>query len=280
MAAPKKVDPTTAGAAAIINAQLAQWGITDLAKDVLKFLQEGLAPDALLIQLQDSDSYKRRFVGNEARKKAGLRILPPAEYVATETSLKGVLRAFGMPKGFYDSNDDIRKFIESDVSPSELQERASVAQQVWMTGPEENRKWWKDHYGLGDGAAIAAILDPQKALGLVQKQAQAAQLGGTAARQGLAVGTARAEQLVGAGVSADQAQQGYSQIAESLGTDAGIAQRFGSTVTQADEEDARLLGLASARRKLRDLQSAEGSLFGGRGSAGGGALSGAAGGSY
>ena len=278
--AAKPIDPLTAGAAAIINDQLTQWGIVGLGPDVIKLLQQGLDPSALMIELQNTDAYKKRFAANEARKKAGLRVLPPAEYVATETSLKGVLRQFGMPPGFYDTNSDIQKFLESDVSPAELQDRAQVAQQVWLTGPQENRDWWKSHYGLSDGAAIAAILDPKRAVGLVQRQAQAAAIGGTAMTQGLGVGTARAEQLASAGVTQGQAAQGYSDIAGALGTDTAIAQRFGQSLNQGDEEDARLLGLASAQRKIKDLQAAESGLFAGRGAATGGALSGTGAGSY
>lgn len=275
-----ELDATKAGAAALINAQLAEWGIAGLAGDVTRLLSEGWDPSALMTQLEQSASYKERFKANDERRKKGLKVLSPGEYVATETQMKSVLRSFGMPPGFYDSNDDITKFLANDVSPSELQERAQVAQQVWMLGPQENRTWWKEHYGLGDGAAIAAILDPNRALGLVQKQAAAAQLGGTAQRQGLKVDTGRAEQLAGYGVSADQALEGFGQIAESLVADQGIAKRFGSSITQTEEEDARLLGLASSRRKLKGLQASEAALFSGGGAAGGGALSGSGSGQY
>lgn len=274
------IDPTTAGAAAIINAQLQSWGIYDLAPDVLRILQQGLGPAAVLTELENTNSYKTRFAANDERRKKGLRVLPPAEYVATETQLKGVLRTFGMPAGFYDSNEDMRKFLANDVSPAELQDRAQVAQTIWLTGPQENRDAWKQYYGLGDGAAIAAILNPDKAVGLIQKQAAAAQLGGTAARQGLDVARNRAEDLVGQGVSLDQARTGYGQIGEALGTDQAIAQRFGDQLTQTDEEDARLLGLASARRKIQGLQASETSLFSGHGTAGSGALTGVGTGSY
>lgn len=276
-----KLDPTKAGAAAILNDQLAQWGIKGLGPDVIRLLQQGLDPAALMIELQNTNAYKQRFAGNEAREKAGLRVLPPAEYVATETSLKGVLRSFGLPAGFYDSNTDMQKFIENDVSPSELQERANIAQQVWLTGPQENRDAWNKYYGhLGVGGAIAAILDPKKAVGLIQKQAQAAAIGGTALTQGLAVDRTRAEQLAAAGVTQAQATQGYGDIAGALGNDSAIAQRFGQTLNQGTEEDARLLGLASAQRKIKDLQAAESGLFAGRGAANSGALSGTASGAY
>ncbi len=274
MAAP--IDPRTAGAAAVLNAQLAAWGITGLGPDVLKFLRQGLDANALMLQLEQTDAYKKRFIANEARKKAGLRVLPPAEYVATETTLKSLGRQYGISPNQF----NVTKMLERDVSPAEAQDRLNLVQQRWLQAPPEERAAWKSFYGATDGDALTAILNPDHALSLVQRQAAAAQLGGIAGQQHLGVDRSRAESLVSSGVSAEQAQQGFGQIAESLSTDQAIAQRFGSQISQTDEEDARLLGLASARRKLRTLQASEASLFAGGGSAGGGALSGSGAGSY
>lgn len=275
------LDPIKAGAAAVINAQLASWGIVGLGKDVIRLLQQGLDASALMIELESTDAYKKRFAANEARRKAGLRVLPPAEYVATETAMKGVLRQFGLPKGFFDTQADTDKFIASDLSPAELQDRAQVAQQEWVLGDPQFKQRMKDYYGIqNDGEGIATVLNPKEALGTIQRRIAAAQLGAVAARQGLVVQRQRAESLISQGVSEDAVQQGYGQIADAIGTDQAIAHRFGSDVSLADEENARIVGLASSRRKIKDLQASEASLFAGGGSATGGALSGSGSGAY
>jgi hypothetical protein len=255
------LDPTKAGAAAIIKQYLEAWGIGDLYKDALALIKQGLDESAILVQLQATDSYKKRFAANEDRKKKGLSVLTPAEYIANEDQYKQVLRTYGMPEGFYDSNDDVRQFLANDVSPSELAGRAQAAQKVWLTGNEDYRNTWKDYYGLSDGDAIAAMLDPKTAMPIIEQRLTATQIGAAAKRQGLTADRSRAELFAQSGVDEQAALTGYGKIAETAGVDASIASRFGETFDQTDEEDDRLLGLASAARKRRSLYGQEAGLF-------------------
>lgn len=267
------LDPTQAGAAAIINDQLAQWGIQSLAPDVLKLLKQGLDQNAIMIELQNTDAYKKRFAANEARMKAGLRVLSPAEYVASETQLKTLARQY-LPPGFFGSKEDTDKLLAADVSPVEFQNRLQVAQQWWVTGDPETKQAAKDYFGISTPQqGIAAVLDPKKTEGMITQQMLMSQIGGAAIHQGLQVDASRAQQLAQQGITQQQAQQGYAGVAGALPADSAIAQRFGSGLTQTDEEDARLLGLASAQRKIKTLQSSEQSLFAGDKSAAAGGLS-------
>src|SRR3954462_15548006 len=185
-------DPTQTSALAWFKAQLTQWGIASLVPDAQKLVTQGLSADTVLLQLQETDAYKKRFAGNALRTKAGLSVLSPAEYVATETAYAQVLRQYGLPKGFYDSHDDFTRFIAADVSPQELTQRASDAQEKYVNGPAENRQWWRSHYGGTDAEAVAGILDPARALPLINKRLAAAAVGGAAGAQNLAVDRVRA----------------------------------------------------------------------------------------
>lgn len=276
--AAQRPDPT---ASQILHAQLDQWGIGSLYRDALTFLQQGLSMEAVLLQLQATDTYKKRFSGNEDRRKAGLRELAPAEYVDLETQYRSIMRTFGLPAGFYDTNDDLRKFIGNDVSASELQDRAQLAQTVWLSNDTNTRSAYKQLYGIDDGTAIASILDPTVAEPIVRRKVMAAQIGGQALANGLAAPTAaRAEQFANLGVTQSDAQKAYGDIGQAAASDAAIAARFGNTFGQSDQEDARLVGLASAQRKLRTLQGSERSLFSGRAGATSQSLSQNAAGSY
>lgn len=261
--------PVQTSAIAWFKAQLGQWGIGELAGDAQKLIMQGLGADAVTLQLEQTAAYKKRFAANDIRRKAGLRELSPAEYVSTETSYAQVLRQYGLPKGFYDSHDDFAQFLGKDVSPQELAQRATAAQDVFLTGPPENRQAWRDLYGLSDGAAIAAILDPDRALPLVQKQISAAKIAGAAIDQGLHVGRTQAEYLAGAGISDTQARQGYGEIATALPADQAIAQRFGDHIGQGEEEAATFgtAGAAAAAAKKKKLGESEAGLFGGRAAA-------------
>jgi hypothetical protein len=271
-----------ASAIAWFKATLASWGIADLVPDAQKLVLQGLGADAITLALSQTAAYKKRFSGNELRRKAGLRELSPAEYVANETSYAGILRQYGLPKGFYDSRDDFTKFIASDVSPQELAQRAQDAQETFLTGPAENRQAWRDMYGLSDGAAIASILDPTRALPLVEKQLTAAKIGGAALGQGLSVGRTQAEYLAASGVTDTQARKGYADIATALPVDQGIAQRFGDHIVQTEEEAAAfgVAGAADALEKKRRLAASETGLFSGKSGADSASLSRSTVGSY
>lgn len=260
-AATPPLDPTKAGAAAIIKQYLDQWGISELYTDALKLIKQGLDDSAILVQLEDTQAFKTRFAANEDRKKKGLSVLTPAQYIANEDSYKQVLRQYGMPQGFYDSNSDVRKFLANDVSPAELASRAQNAQKIWLSGNQDYRTVWKDYYGLSDGDAIAAMLDPATAMPIIDQRVTATQIGAAAKRQGLDVSAQRADQLQGLGVDENAALKGYASIADTQATDQNIAQRFGTTFTQAEEENDQLLGLASAQRKRKNLYKSETGLF-------------------
>ena len=255
--------PTQQSASAVLRDMLTQWGIGDLFNDAMSFIKQGLDENAVLVQLQDTASYKKRFAGNELRRKAGLAVLSPAEYVSTETAYKDVLRQNGLPAGFYDHSDDLTKFIATDVSPQELQTRASTAQRMWLSGNEDYKSVWTDYYGLSAGDAIASILDPKVALPIIQQKMTSTQIGAAAKRQGLDVNKSRAEFFAAQGIDEAAALKGYSDIGAELPDTANIAERFGQTFDQTDAENADLLGLASAQRKKRDLFGQEQALFSG-----------------
>lgn len=271
-------DPNITGATAIIKAQLAAWGLSSLQTDAVAILKQGLNADAVIAQLEDTKAFKDRFYYNEVRRKAGLSALSPADAIATENQMKQIMRQFGMPSGFFDSAKDIGDLIAKNVSASELANRAQLASDKWMQAPAETQSWWKQHYGATDGDAIAAILNPDKALPLIQSKLNAAALGGAAQRQGLGLGTARAEQLTALGVTDAQAQAGFGQVAAGLPGDSSIANRFGTTFTQTEEENAALLKDAGALAKKQTLNASEMALFGGRAGTNTAGVSGATGG--
>jgi hypothetical protein len=266
--------PAEQSASTFLRRMLADWGVPELYKDAAELVKKGLDADYIVLSLQDTAAYKKRFAANEDRQAKGLPVLSPADYIATEAQYRNVLRTFGLPAGFYDSNEDVRKFLANDLSPAELGQRAQAAQQLFVTGNPEYRRVWKDFYGLSDGDAIAALLDPKRALPIIQQQQAATQIAAAARRQHLDATRTRAEQLASLGVDEATALKGYADIADVMPNDQAIAQRFGQTFTLSEEENDRLLGLASAQRKRRELYSQETALFNaGRGAAGSSALS-------
>src|SRR5581483_2048777 len=106
---------------------LRQWGLQELAPDVLRLLQDGHSQDQVSVLIQDTDAYRKRFSGNDLRRKAGLAALSPAEYLATEASYRRIMESAGLPVGFYDQPSDFTTWIGADVSPNEIQSRVNLA---------------------------------------------------------------------------------------------------------------------------------------------------------
>lgn len=259
--------PIQQSARDILADQLRQWGLDELSSDLDRLIKEGLDAPAITIQLQETQAYKQRFAANEIRRQKGLPVLNPAEYIATEQAYQQVLRTYGLPTSFYDDRSDFHGFIGNDVAPDELNERAQVAQSVWLSNDAATRSVWRDFYGLSDGAAIASILDPERALPVVQRMANAARFGASATRQGLEADKSRLEGYSDLGFTESEVSTAFGRIAQTKPADDRIAQRFGTTVTQQEQEQAQLQGTASAQRKLNSLRQNETALFQGRAAA-------------
>jgi hypothetical protein len=251
----------------LMLATLKSWGLETLGTDLKNFIVKGdTSPDTLTLELSQTDAYKKRFVGNELRKAKGLPELKPAEYIGLEEQYSNVLRAYGLPTGFYDKHEDFTKMIGNDLSPDELKTRAQTAHDQYIAAPEYMKNLWTQYFGNSPGDAIAAILDPTVATAVIQDRANQVGIGGAGAQFGLAVSGDRAKQFSQAGVTLSGAQKAYQQIAASIGQDQSIAKRFGQQFGQQDEENDLLLGDAQAGMKRRGLYNQEEALF--RGSSG------------
>ena len=266
------LDPTTDGARAVLQKTLGDWGLDSLVDTALGLMKQGLDNDAIVIQLQQSDAYKKRFSANEERRKRGLSVLTPAEYLDLERAYSATARQFGLPQGFYDSPDDFKKLIAGDVSASEYNNRIAAAQSSVLSTDEATRRAWTRMYGLSTGDAIAMFLDPNRAMPLVQQRAAAAQIAGEGLRQGLDVDRTQAERLAGAGIDGEQARGGIASVAARLLTDQQIGRRFGVDVTLDSELNDELLGDATAKNRRRGLYEQEAGLFSGASGLAGSAL--------
>ena len=258
---------TQNNALVLMTSMLHSWGLDSLAADLKSLIVAGdTSTDTLSLALSQTAAYKQRFAANDIRVKSGLPALTPAQYIATEEQYKQILQSYGLPKGFYDSNQDFEHFIATDVSPSEVDARAKIAHDQYVAAPAATKALWQQ-YGFSKGDAIAAILDPTVATSVIQDRANQIAIGGAATAQGMSVTQQRAQQLAQAGVTEAQAKAGYGQISAALPIDQQIAQRFQTSFGQQDEENSLLLNQGAAVNKRTTLYDEEQALFKQRGNA-------------
>jgi hypothetical protein len=227
------------------------YDLDSLAPEILKMIQNGYDTSTIPTLLQETDAYKQRFAGNAIREKNGLAVLSPAEYLSVEASYQQVLRSYGLPSGFYDQHSDFTDWIGKNVSSVEIDKRAQIASDAVNTSDPFYVQSLQQ-MGFSQGDLISHVLDPDRALPLLQKQIQASQIGAEAMRQGLTYDSNRALQFASQGVTQNTAAQAYQQIGANAATAAQLSQIYGQQYGQADMEDELLgnSGAASQKRKL------------------------------
>jgi len=249
-----------------ITALFKDYGLESLAGKIYDFVKNGYSADTISILLQDTAEYKKRFAANEARRKAGISVLSPAEYLSIENSYRQIMNQSGLPKGFYDSNDDFTQFISGDMSPTELQSRVEMATQATVLANPQYKAALKQ-MGLSDGELTAYFLDPKKALPFIQKTAATAAIGSEALERGFAFDQQYAENLATQGISAEQAAQGYAQIGDEFTDLKTLGAIYGGGWSQRQAEEATFTGGVKANQQRAGLISKEKGQF--SGSAGG-----------
>lgn len=244
-----------------ITQTLKSYGLESLAPAVLGYIKQGYSADTISLLLPETTEYKKRFVANDARRKAGLPVLSPAEYLSVEDSYRQIMSSAGLPRGFYDEPSDFQKWIEGDVSPTEIQQRVTVATDMVNSLDQSARAAFEEYYSTGDMVAYA--LDRERATTVLDRQWRASQTAGAAADQGLGMSRDLAERIAGTGVTAQQARTGISQAAN-LSTSVGRLGALQDSQYNSDDAIAEVFfDDEQTAQKRRGLASRERAQFAG-----------------
>lgn len=248
----------------IIKSMLAQWGLSSLEADVSTMLQDGDPQEIVVAKLRDTKAYKERFAANADRLSKGMSPLSEGEYIATEMSYREVMRSYGLPQGFYDSQDDFRRFLAADVSPQEMRDRVVLAAERYQNADEGTKRQFT-RFGFSPGEAVASILDPEAALPVLRQKITAASIAAEAAASfgdDQRLTTERALELAQQGVTEEQARRGFGELGARQERDQGLAALAGYTLSDKELEDEALLGRRS-RVRDRSLAQEQASFRGG-----------------
>lgn len=243
---------------------LDDWGLSSLYEQARGMAIGGDPVEVVTLRLRETPEYKERFKANEARKKAGLPVLSPADYVEMERQYTGIMRKAGMPAGFYDNLNDFTRWIEGDVSADELNDRVQIATEDYQNAPEEIRDQWQQLYGLSPAHAIAAILDEKRALPLLQKQARAVNISAEASNafnNQYQLSVTRAEELERAGINRQEAQRGFGELAATSDRNSFLASLSSEQLTRDEQERAKFLGDTTAQQKIDKAKAEEEARF-------------------
>jgi hypothetical protein len=263
----------------LLLSEFKQYGLDALVTPLKSLIEEGVSPSEFTLRLRETDAYKKRFAANAQRVAKGLRALSEAEYIGTEDQYQDVMRRYGMPESYYTKGEmgiqsGFEKFLAGDVSAVELEDRVQTAQNRVVNSNPEVAKALKEFYpGISNGDILAYVLDPANAIEQIKRKVTAAEIGGAAIQSGLKTGMTRAEELAAAGITKQQAQQGFQTVAEVAprgGQLAEIYKQSPYTQTTAEAEVFGLAGSVDAAKQRKKLTQLETAAF--SGSAGAGAI--------
>ena len=257
----------------ILYKKFSEYGLGSLVESLQSYIKDGLSEDELTLRLRETPAYQTRFAANKQRIGKGLAALSEAEYIKMEDQYQEVMRQYGLPESYWSKDSmgtqaGFEQLLANDVSNTELEDRLLVAQDRVLKANPEVLKALKEFYpDIKNGDILAYTLDPKNAIKNIQSKVTAAEIGGAALAQNLTTTAARAEQLAGAGVTKQQAQQGYEAVASVAPRGGQLAAMYNQdpyTQQTAETEVFNLAGSAEAKKKREKLTALETASFSGQ----------------
>lgn len=245
----------------VINDLLSLYGLGDLTDFVNDLIfKEDIVDAATIIGRIKTDkgkagqAYWARFAGNKQRLDAGRNVLSEDEYLKMENTYRQTMRANGLPEDLFDRPDDLANLIGNDVSNAELNARISEGFQAVNRANPEVKAQMQRLYGVTESQLAAYFLDPARATPVLLRQAQSAQIAGQAKLQaGQEIGMMTAEELATAGITEQQAREGFQTIAQAQEIFNPLL--VGETAISTEEQIAGIFGTqAAAQQRIRQRQ--------------------------
>jgi hypothetical protein len=258
-----------------IYAQLQTYGLESLATRLTQLItQYGVdMKETIKSELRQTEEYKQRFIGNDARRTAGRQVLSESEYLYNERAYTETLKAYNM--GDLATQTNFAEFIGKDVSPVELSQRFSMAvEKVQKADPALKRQLNQMYPGISETDLARSLLLGNEGSQYLKSRIGQAEILAEASTAGITLQTTAAE-LEAQGVTREQAAKGLSRISTQKTGLESAARMFGDNVTpdelQKELESENLLGQTSKRTKR--LESQARSQFSGRSGISQGSLS-------
>lgn len=254
----------------ILKKEFDKYGLGSLVDSVKNLILTGSSPEEVVLRLRETPEYLKRFAGNKLRLDAGLNVYDEATYLDLENAFDQIFTSYGVEEAAGSTRAarqaKYAEFIGGTKSPDEIKGRVQLA----VLASQEDavtKATMKELYPmLTDKDLVSYFLNPKETLPKLETKIRAAQVGAAAVRQGLVTNVATAEELVGLGVTEEEAERAYSAYAYDkprIDLLSGLDPTRDNVVDQQVAEGALLKNLASEQRKLDLLKQKELGRFGG-----------------
>lgn len=201
---------------AAFEQMLKNYGLSELVQWAKDQFTQGKTPDEINLALEDQPAFQRKYSAIFDRRAKGLPPISVTDIMSYRQQALNLEHFYDLPAGMISDDQHVNTAITSDISFDELSHRVTLGASVALNQPPEVAAWLEQTYGIGHGGLIAYFVDPAHAMPYIERAAASGLVAGASQRQGFgALSRAEAEQLAQAGVSADQANQVFGQLAQS-----------------------------------------------------------------
>ena len=212
-ATPAAPTGVTQSAKDIVNGYLKEAGLGTLSDETWKQWNAGTSVEQIMDYVRGTPEYAARFPAMAALRTAG-RSISESQYVDKEQADIDMMTTYGIPADIANNRNLLGSLIANNVNQVTLQQRLMAGQDSIMSQDKNVLAYAKEQFGLTPGDLTAFVLNPDISVPILQQKAKAIQIGGAAFQEKQAVDAQQAMALAAAGITAQQAQQGFGNIAQ------------------------------------------------------------------
>lgn len=213
---PEFTDPTQQDAWALLDQQLADWGLTGLEDWGKNQIVSGYSAAAIGLNLTKTQPYIDAF-GKviQARADKGLTPMTPAQILDYRTQAYAMAQQFGVPKDVL-TKDTLDNLMIGDVSATELGQRIQDSFVRLANADDATKQAYSQLYGMGvtPGEIASMALSPQNSLPVIERRLATAEIGGQALNNQLTLSKGFLEQLAAAGESKASTASAFATVAK------------------------------------------------------------------
>jgi len=254
----------------IVAGILKNYDMAGVAESIAKIRADypEIASDDILSLLKFDTRYNgpylERFAGNAELMKKGLPTLDDATYLKTEKEYDKILKSYGV--GALSNRKQYATLIGNSMDAVDVSDRLKVGYERLKADKYTEQAFRKFFPSIGDGDIVAAMLNPEEMLPVLERKAAAAEIGGSYLAQGLESSKASAESLAAYGITKAGAQAGVRYIAQNLPRGqflTAISGETGINYTQQTAEDITFKKSVEAQKQEDILKQKEINRFSG-----------------
>ena len=277
-AAEKKAaaETTRRNAIEVLTERFQRYGLGSLVNKIKELAVDGATEATITLGLQETEEYKTRFKGLLALQGRGnTDVRNEAEYLNLETEYRAAFRDAGLRNylgtdGSQSEYDSIADLVgKYSVSVDEVKSRIGDAQRVVADTPQEVRDSLQKFYNIDPLTLVEYSLDPARTQNKINSLANAAIVGGYAARGGLNIDVTGAEFIGDLAGDSDIALQPLNTEVQRGAALRDATKRLAdiekSELSDTESLTASMGADAKAQKKVQGLQSRERARFSGSG---------------